>query len=131
MLNANDLDPDFKVHDGYVAFSAEVVRLALLSPAAFALFIALAGKDSTSEAFAKLIGPGRGQLVVSFVFMGLAVFFGLLHRYCASKFMATLVAKRRSGGSMRGEWSTWASTMSIFGAPASLFVGAAFLFTAV
>lgn len=71
MTEIRDIEVDFKVYDGYVAFSAEIVHLALLSPAACAFFIALAGKDVTPEKFLQLIAPGRAWLSASLVCMAL------------------------------------------------------------
>ena len=131
MADINDLEVDFKVHDGYVAFSAEVVRLALLSPAAFAFFVAFAGKDPTTASFTNLIAPGNCWLVASLLFMAFAVLFGLSHRYCAIAFMAALVEKRRKCGSMAGDWRTWTSSISIFFAPICLLTGTSLLFVAM
>lgn len=122
---------DFKVHDGYVAFSSEIVRLALLSPAAFAFFIALAGEDPSTETFSRLIAPGQSWLIGGLVMMSLAVFFGLLHRFLAIDFMFELVSCRRKGGSMAGSWRTWASDWVLALAPICLFLGAISLFIAI
>lgn len=131
MANIDDIEVDFKVHDGYVAFSGEVVRLALLSPAVFAFVAALAGKDATTEMLRRIMEPGRTWLVAGLILMALAILFGLVHRYCAIAFMASLVEKRRDSGKMRGDWRTWASSISIFLAPLFLCGGAALLFVAV
>ena len=131
MADIQDIEVDFKVHDGYVAFSAEVVRLALLAPTAFAFFIALSGTDATPQTFARLIAPGKAWLISSLAFMALATLFGLCHRYCAIDFMCTLIEMRRKGGSMRGDWRTWGSSVSIFAAPLCLLLGAIFLFVAI
>ena len=130
MADVQDIEVDFKVHDGYVAFSAEVVRLALLAPTAFAFFLALSGEDAKAQDVARLIAPGQGWLFGSLAFMTFAVLFGLCHRYCAIDLMCVLVEKRRKGESMRGDWRTWASSISIFAAPFCLTVGAALLFVA-
>ncbi len=127
----DDSEIDFKVHNGYVAFSAEIVRLALLSPVAFTFFITLAGKDADIHSLRQLIQPSLHYLFASFLFMALAVFFGLCHRYCAIDFMATLVERRRKGGSMSGDWRVVASSASIWAAPFCLFFGASLLFIAV
>lgn len=131
MSDVNDLEIDFKVHDGYVAFSGEVVRVALLSPAVFAFIVALSGEQPTRESISTMIAPGMNSMAISFIFMALAIFFGLFHRYLAIDFMATLVEKRRKDEGMRGDWRTWASTISIVAAPFFLAVGAAFLLVAV
>ena len=131
MTDIQDINIDFKVHDGYVAFSAEVVRLALLAPTAFAFFIALSGENPTPRAFASLIEPGREWLIASLAFMTLSVFFGLCHRYCAIDFMFALVDNQRKGKSMREDWRPRASSVSIFAAPICLLAGAALLFVAL
>ena len=132
MINSDDDNEiDFKVHDGYVAFSREIVRLALLSPLVFTFFITLAGKDADIHSLRQLIQPSLHYLFASFLFMALAVFFGLFHRYCAIDFMATLVERRRKGGSMSGDWRVGAASASIWVAPFCLFFGASLLFITV
>lgn len=131
MAGIDDIQVDFKVHDGYVAFSGEVVRLALLSPAVFAFVAALAGKDATTDMIIRIMEPGRTSLMAGLMLMALAILSGLAHRYCAIAFMARLVEKQRNGGNMRGDWRTLASSISIFLAPLFLSFGAAFLFCAV
>lgn len=132
MSEINDIDVDFKVHDGYIAFSAEVVRLALLSPAIFAFFVTLAGEHPSIQNFATLIAPAASSFSWGLTFMAAAVLFGLSHRYCAIDFMCTLVENRRRG--VTAEHSPLllkASTVSIFAAPICLLLGAILLFRAV
>lgn len=129
-MNINDPDVDFKIHDGYVAFSTEIVRLALLSPTAFAIFIALAGKDATIATFRKLIEPGQGWLMVSLISMAFAILFALAHRYVAIDFMYALVKAKREGRSLKGNWRGWSSDWAIILAPLCLLIGAITLFLA-
>lgn len=126
---------DFKVHDSYVAFSAEVVRIALLSPALFTFLAALASKPEQEqtrvEALACLLWPAICSLGFGFTFMAAAVMFGLAHRYCAIDFMATYIENRRKGRSFRGDWRLPASTFTIGASALSLALGASCLLLAV
>jgi hypothetical protein len=131
MPDINDVEVDLKIHDAYVAFSAEVVRLALLSPAVFVFFVAVAGEHPNRDAFAKLLAPARCNLVVALSFMAAAVFFGLAHRYWASDYMSTLVRKTRRRESTKGDWRLSACSFAICAAPACLLIGAVFLFISV
>jgi hypothetical protein len=130
-MDITDIEVDFKIHDAYVSFSAEVVRIALLSPALFAFFVALAGEHPTAETVAKLLAPARCSVTVGFSFMAVAVFFGLAHRYCAVDFMATYIDNARDAKSSKGDWRLAASSFAIWAAPFCLVVGAAMLFKAV
>lgn len=133
MALAEDLENDFKVQEGYIAFSAEVVRLALLGPAVFALFVALAGEHPTPNGLADLIRPGKCWLFAGLMFMAAAVLLGLCHRYNAVVFMEELVKKRRANmiESMKDESSGRLSEVAILLAPLCLTLGAALLFVAV
>jgi|SRR5882724_3013049 len=126
-----DIEVDFKVHDAYVAFSSEVVRIALLSPAAFAFFVALAGEHPTPAAFKALLAPAQCSLSIGFSFMAIAVFLGLAHRYCAIDFMTTYIDNTRDSKGSKGDWRLVASTIAILAAPTCLVIGAGFLFRAI
>jgi hypothetical protein len=131
MTDTKEIELDFKVYEGYVAFSSEIVRLALLSPAIFAFFVALAGKEPTATSLRVLIAPASSSLAVSLVFMGLAVFCGLAHRYCAIDFMSELLNMKRKGKESFRNWRLAASYFFIVAAPLSLLLGACSLFVAV
>ena len=97
-MDIKDTEVDFKIHDAYVAFSSEIVRIALLSPVLFAFFVALAGKDPDHPKLADvktLIEPIHCSLYWGFIFMALAVLSGLLHRYFAVDFIGNLIDKTR------------------------------------
>jgi hypothetical protein len=128
MTEIQDIEIDFKVYEGYVAFSSEVVRLALLSPTVFAFFVAVAGKDAAIKNLKDVIEPGRYQLMAGLAFMAMAVLFGLLHRYCAIDFMCTLVEERRRFKHRDKGWRLRASSAAIWAAPLCLLLGAASLF---
>jgi len=130
MPGIDDVEVDLKIHDAYVAFSAEVVRLALLSPAVFALFVVLAGEHPTREALVKVVAPARGTLVAGLCFMAAAVLFGLAHRYLAVDFMATHVYNKREGKSSK-DWRLPAASLAILAAPACLLIGSVLLFVSI
>ena len=128
MKDIHDIEHDFKVLDGFVAFSAEIVRLALLSPAVFTFLIALSGEETTLKNFVKIVCPGRSWLIAALVFMALAVSLGLMHRYVATDFMSTYIEKKREGKNMKGDWRILWSKILIFAAPLCLLIGTSLLF---
>lgn len=101
MTDPRSLDYDFKLHDAYIAFSAEIVRLALLSPVLISFLLVFAGTTPKVEEFAKLLRPAHCSLALGFIAMAIAVCLGLLHRYFATDFMATRVEYLR--GLAKGE----------------------------
>jgi hypothetical protein len=122
-----DFDDDFKIHDRYVRFSAEVIRLAMLAPAAVAFLI---GKPA-AEHGAELTALTLCALKWALAFMTAAVLLGLAHRYLAIDLMQTLVENERKGLHSSKDWRFKASTYTIVLAPIFLAVGIASLFVAL
>lgn len=133
----DSLDNDYKLHDAYVAFSAEIVRLALLSPALFTFLVPFFSKDKGLVEFSAQMKPAACSLALGFSAMVAAIFFGLAHRYYATDFMATYIENRRKAGKAdpsdrphtKGDTRSRlrAATFSIALSAFSLFVGAALL----
>ena len=94
-MDIKDTEVDFKIHDAYVAFSSEIVRIALLSPLVFPFFAAFAGKDPDVKAVAAVFAPAHCSLSLGLICMAVAVFFGSLHRYFAVDFMSDYIEMER------------------------------------
>jgi hypothetical protein len=122
-----DNSVDFKIHDGYVAFSSEIVRLALLAPAVFVFLIDYFYQKKTGLT-GEVVDMAVNTLIAALAFMAAAIMFALAHRYIANDFMSELILVRRKGGSMKGSWRTRWATLTIFAAPACLAIGVALMF---
>jgi len=94
-MDTKDTEVDFKIHDAYVAFSSEIIRIALLSPLVFPFFAAFAGKDPKQEDVLAVFAPARCSLSLGLICMAVAVFFGLLHRYFAVDFISDYIERER------------------------------------
>jgi len=129
-MNIDEIDVDWKVHDSYVAFSTEVVRLALLSPTILAFLVILAGEKPNANAVSALLAPVGWSLYAGFFCMAMAVLFGLGHRYFAADYMTTLIEKRR-GKNLANKRLLKIATGCIALAPAFLFLGSGCLLWAV
>jgi len=125
-------DTDFRVHDGYVKFSSEIVRLALLSPTVFLLLVGIAGENVSREYYLALLKPGLKTLAFGLVFMSLAIVFGFAHRYFAMDFMSNLIETYR-GKDRKTELEVlkWLNLATIILAPISLVIGASCMFVAL
>ncbi len=94
-MDIKNTEVHFKIHDAYVAFSSEIVRIALLSPLVFPFFMAFAGKDPNAKAVAAVFAPAHFSLSLGLIFMAVAVCFGLVHRYFAVDFMSDYIERER------------------------------------
>lgn len=131
MSDIRDFDVDLNIHDRYVAFSAEVVRLSLLAPVVLAFFATYLQKttDHGQDAFKQ----ASSSFEWCFIFMALAVGCGLAHRFFAIEFLQWVVEKKRGiePSKAHGHFLSGASTLSIIATPSLLAVAAWFLLQAV
>ena len=122
--DGQSLEYDFRLHDAYVAFSAEIVRLAVLAPVAASFLIAFAGDNAGRQALLDLFAPTLAMLRLSFLLLGCAIVFALLHRYFAADFLAEYVEQlRRQSTTTRLTRASRIARISIALAPTCLAAG--------
>jgi hypothetical protein len=124
---AGALEYDFRIHDAYIAFSAEIVRLALLAPAALSFLVVIAGKEATADKIHALILSGAMWFVVGLFLLFAAVLFGLIHRYVATDYMTTYIEFLRGKGNKGLDVRLKISRVAIGAAPLCLALGALLL----
>jgi hypothetical protein len=123
MSEGPKLADDFKVHDAYVAFSAEVVRLALLGLTAIPFLVATVGKHVPLEKLMRTLEPGLFWLASGVGLLAMAIALGLSHRYVAIDYMSTHIEFLRGKIDKEPEWRLTAATFAIGGAAGALALG--------
>ncbi len=124
-VGLRDAAHDFRIHDAYVAFSAEVARLALLAPVALSFVIAFVGDKGDLNKVRSLLAPSARWIEPGLFWIGLAIVLAMAHRYFAIDFMAEYLDLARNDR-RRSRWmriTSWASRITIVAAPISLAIG--------
>jgi len=131
--DTQSLDNDFKIHDAYVAFSAEVARLALLGPVVLSFLVLFAGENPDRAKLVEFLKPGLLWIAWSLLTLGISVSLALGHRYFANDFMAEHIDLLRKNRKDSG-WKMFTSktaTFCIVVAPVCLAVGWALMLMAL
>jgi hypothetical protein len=122
-IDIESLEHDFRVCDAYVGFSAEIVRLALLTPTAMTSLVLIAGKDSPAVTIHKLLMTAGPWLISGLCILFVAVALGLIHRYAAADFMSTYIERLRGRGDKGLKTRLRLARRAIFWAPIALALG--------